>query len=170
VQLIAANLKGDIDVASPSPPVVVVSSNFKARIQALGASGSVFRPTEVLGKAAAIRFQGQFWEWVSDIDLPWLSPPCKFIDGVTGDEVSGDSKRPFVLREGLEAPEILYTPAEFHYRASEIKMVQPFDVALVREQFNGPFSRPLVLSNRMYKLCEEMNVSAGWIPVRIDLD
>jgi hypothetical protein len=168
VKLTPASLSGRSLLSTPRPPVVVVMKTLMDRVLGSKARGAVFRPTEVVGRAAAARLQGQFWEWTSDIYLPPLAPPCTFIDAVTGEQVSADSGRRFVLREGLEAPEILYMPPELHYRFADIQRMEPFDVALVREQFTDAYSRPLVVSNRIYRLCLELGVSSDWIPVRVD--
>lgn len=169
IELDTEEIQPDAEIACASPPWTVVSRRLKDLIEGEGMSHVVFRETRVIGPSESGKeYEGQFWELTSDFVLPPMSPRCKFIDGVTGEEVAGDSKVTFVLREGLETPDILYTPAEIHYVATEIKALEPFDLALTHETFGGHYSRMIVASQRFYRFCVAHDLKILWTPVRID--
>jgi hypothetical protein len=169
IQLDAEEVRTDADIAYASQPWTVVSGRLKDLIEREGLGRVVFRETQVVGPARLRdEYEGRFWELTSDLVLPPMSPCCKFFDAVTGEEVAGNSERPFVLREGLEAPDILYTPAEIVYDATAINTVGPFDLALTCETFGNNYSRMIVASNIFYRFCESLGLDILWSPVRIN--
>ncbi len=167
IELEAENIVGEVHLGSPNPPWIVVSDALREEMTRSGMRGPVFHPTK-LDRLAVAANPLPFWELSSNVILPPLSAPCVLLDAITGEQVTSDYPGAFVFREGLEPPEILYTPAEMHYTAESLKACEPFDVARTYEQFTGPHSRKFVCSQRFYQFCTERGLKIEWTPVRID--
>ena len=114
--------------------------------------------------------EGKFRELTSSITLPPMSSHMAFFAAAGHgeiEEVNGDSRKPAVLREGRDIPEILYDIPALHYNKLDLAAAEPFDIALTRERFglNKPHT---VCSQRLYEFCARHKLPIGWIPVYVD--
>ena len=109
-----------------------------------------------------------YWELTSDFVLPPVSPSMVRLDD--------NCKRVWPGRPtGGQRIEGLYNRAELHYRGSDLRTLEPLDVARTFESFWGPDNNqrrpdycPLVVSKRFYNLCRDHGFKIDWVPVHID--
>jgi hypothetical protein len=110
-----------------------------------------------------------YWELESDFTLPPLSSSMSFKNSDGRPVDSGDFSRGFHRCEGP------YIHPELHYRASDLKGLEPFDLARTYEPFGNHhgynlLDRPMVASKRFYHYCVSHGLRTGWVPIRIDPD
>lgn len=112
-------------------------------------------------------FGPPWWEMVAERVMPSLAPSMTLIAYGRPPEIVhppvADRNRGYTAKEGL------YTPAEFHYRASDLAKVEPIDYARPLEDI-GRMGSGIVVSNRFYDFCQHHDLKADWVPVRVDPD
>ncbi|MDP9175094.1 MAG: hypothetical protein M3O30_14700 [Planctomycetota bacterium] len=99
--------------------------------------------------------------------MPPVSPTMQLVDK--------NAKRVWPGRiTGVQRLEGLYS-VELHYRASDLRAIERFDIARTYEHFWGYDNNerqldycPLVVSKRFYDLCQCHNLKVDWLPVHID--
>lgn len=109
-------------------------------------------------------YGGAVWELESSIVLPKLANVHQFVH-YQNEPFNGDYSRPICIIEEPFANAV----GEFHYRESELRAVEPFDFARTFE-FHNKRSHTLVVSQRFYLFCRDLNLPINWQPVRIDPD
>lgn len=122
----------------------------------------ILRRCEVYGDGAEDYADFPIWEVTSDLVMPPLSPGCKFCDCYGGPEYTDPEK-------GCAIDDGLYLPTQFRYRASDLRAVEPFDIAYTREAFGfGLASHSLIVSQRFYQFCKKQKFKMWWYPVVLD--
>ena len=121
----------------------------------------MFKETVLVGKSAE-PLPGPFWELTSDLVLPRLANTRQLIYGYNSAPFDGDYSKVLILTDGF------YTTAEYHYRASDLRAIEPFDVAVVSENLGGFPDK--IVSRRFYEFCKKEKLRMEWVPVRIDPD
>ena len=137
-----------------------VTSRLKVLIEKVGLQKLVFKPTKVIGGKAK-DFQNFYWELTTYVVMPKLSPVCRLVDFNGNNYIDGLSER-CIVKDG-------FTPAEMHYRASDLATMEPFDLARTHEPIGGQ-AGTFVASRRFYDFCQSENLEIDWIPVRVDPD
>ena len=135
-------------------------------------SHAIFRPTVVMKGPLLVErtlvpwkeIGPPFWELISDLILPPLSPSMTLLDK-NGHPCNGNFSNGCYMKEGL------YENPEPHYTRKAIKKAGKFDVALTHERFGinpAEEDRQLIVSPRFYKICTEAKLEMDWTIVRID--
>jgi len=168
-------IKSGMDMASTTRPWIVVSDRVKGLIEREGLIRASFREIrlDAPGSGSVRRGRHDFWELTSDLILPPMAPPCKFIHARTGEEVAGDSDESFVFREGLGIPGFFFLPPEPHYAEADLRSIGPFDLALTFERISGGYLGGLpICSQRFHQFCVANRLSQKmyWTPVRLNAD
>jgi len=110
---------------------------------------------------------GPFWEVTSDFILPPVSPSVELLDK-SGKRVWPGSVASVSRVGGL------YNSPELHYRASDLRAIDSFDIAKTYESFGiagterKPDYCPIIVSKKFYELCQHHNFKVDWLPVHID--
>ncbi len=149
---------------------VIVSSKTRDELLAQGFLHLTFRPTKPaqysdVGPPEVLSWEHhspQWWELWSDLTLPPLSPTMKHTDG-NGNVVARDWKGWKWFSNPTEDDDRL------HYLDSELKGVEPFDIAVTFEHQASPWQRYLVVSQKFYQFCKSKKWAADWEPVAIDV-
>ncbi len=103
-----------------------------------------------------------WWELVAEMDMPPVAPSMVICASHTGELVAPGYEGDCGLRDA-DLPECPI--AELHYRAADIKAMEPFDLA---RGFEVPRFR-YVVSRRFYEFWTTNELGhVGWVPVRID--
>jgi hypothetical protein len=108
-----------------------------------------------------------WWELTSDYTLPAVSPSMDLRDPKGSPLAPGDPTASYHRYEGL------HIWPELHYRAADLRTVEPFGLARTLEHFGGDIpsdDRTLVASRDFYDLCVRHGLKAEWLPVRIEVD
>ncbi|WP_165246616.1 hypothetical protein [Paludisphaera soli] len=173
IRLRSDRLKSGLDLGSAKTTWLVVSDRVKGLMEHQGLVHAVFRQTRIDGPAggATRRSEGAFWELTSDLILPPMGPPARFIHGRTGAEVPGDSDEPFIFREGVDIPGYYFLPTEPHYDEDALRSAGPFDLALTFEKIAGGYLGGLpICSQRFRRFCIDNSLEHKlyWTPVRVD--
>jgi hypothetical protein len=126
------------DIGFAYSMTLICSDGLRAKLEASGLKRLCFKPLLNKYNLKAGPIPG-YWELTGDYILPPLANPDLF--------------------EGF------YWPAEYHYRASDLKDAPEFDLALACE-----YKEPIV-SQRFYGFCIREKLAMNtWTPVRIDAD
>lgn len=154
-------LKSNLDIFAIDMEVYCVTEQVRQKIEQDDLKHITFEPIRVIGKKAE-SWQGKVWMLSSDFQLPKLAPSCRLVYLGKGEPFDGDYTRMIGIDDGV------YTPAEFHYRSSDIKALEAFDLAFTFEKFG--WEKSLVASRRFYECCRKNGYRLNWWPVRIDPD
>ncbi len=147
-------------VHEPGKTTYAVTHSIKLLMEQADLKGIQFFPAKVMGhKAKQVR--EQYWELVTNLRMPRLSPGLHLIDGIGGLYEDGKSHA-CIVKDG-------FTPAEMRYRSSDLAKLGPFDLARTHEP-NGGKAGTFVASKRFYDFCQAEKLEIDWIPVRIDPD
>jgi len=165
-------LKRGLDIGSATQPWLVVSDRVKDLIEGSDLLHAAFRQVLIDRPAdgATKRGAASFWELTSNLILPPMAPPARFIHGRTGAEVPADSAEPFIFREGIDIPGYYFLPPEPQYEEAALKSVGPFDLALTFEKiFGGDLGGVPICSQRFRQFCIDnaLEQKMDWTPVRV---
>jgi hypothetical protein len=146
--------------------------------------GLIFKPThfspldmtvEDTDEKITRRHGTPFWEIDSNFTMPKLSPRMDIADS-SGNSVDRGER----YSNGFIRREDSFIHPELHYLKSDLKKLEPFDLARTYEVFGTregrhgrdqeyqPYDQPLIASKRFYQFCVEHGLKAGWVPVRVD--
>jgi len=144
---------------------LVASKDFRRLAAKAGLLHMAYVPIDIVGKGGRVLAPFRdHWELTSDLVLPPLSREC-VLKTNKDEPFSGDYTNGCHLIEGN------YFIAELHYEASALRRVEPFDLALTREQFgNGPpaLAPQYVASQRFYRFCMDCGIQIAGRVVRVD--
>jgi len=147
---------------------IFISVDLRSEVEEEDFVGADILPIELVGRHVKA-VEGRVRELTSTITLPPMAPRMTFFSAEraeTRQEVDRDFPGPSVLREGRDAPEIIFEVPALHYNRSDLARMPPFDIALTYERFGT--DRPhTVFSQRFYQFCLKKKLQIGWIPVRI---
>lgn len=105
-----------------------------------------------------------WWELRSDIGMPPLSPTMPRLAEDGSPFTSYESQR-------LSFSQWPYTDIVLRYRASDLKDMPPFDLAMTHEHFGKPpCGEKLIASQRLYQVFRKHKIRAKWSPVVIEED
>lgn len=149
---------------------LVCSTRVRHVLEASGLHGMKFMPTRLMPRGTARRvadesvpwetFGEPWWEMVSDVVLPFVSP--------TVQKRSARDGR-LLPREYAEGPVYFvdgdYSDYELHFVRSELEQLPGWDVARTREGRPGVW---MVVSKRFYDVIRGNKFECGLRPVRID--
>jgi hypothetical protein len=138
-----------------------VAESLKRAIEDQGFIGPVFSEAIVVPGYGRIPSE-PLWEMGSHVVLPKLSNTHELIHALKK-PFTGDYSRPVFVRE----PPFARRSAEFHYRQSDLRALEPFDLARTFEFYHTE-RHALVASQRCYQFCHKRRLPINWQPVRID--
>jgi len=148
---------------------VFISVDLRSEIEDEDFVGANILPIDLVGRPSKA-LEGRFRELTSTITMPPMSPHMTFFSAIrtkTRQELDRDDPGPSVLREGRDAPEIIFELPALHYNRSDLQKAPTFDIALTYERFGT--ERPhTVFSQRFYQFCLKKKLPIAWIPVHID--
>jgi hypothetical protein len=139
-------------IADASGQGTIISGPIAIKLADEGMEGLSFRQATAMFKGSV-----DFWELRSDLTLPPLSPEMAIMGGD-------------FIRSGWEIPDVLYLPAEYRYRQSDLARVGSFDVAFTQERLGLWGVQKLIVSRRFYRFCVANKLNVDWQRVHIDQD
>lgn len=148
---------------------IIVSDQVRVILQQNNLIGIFFTEVILDAKKSLKQSDVKLWEMHTKLKLPPLSYTM-FVVNEAGKAFEGDYDKGCFVREGMTVPEVLYLPPELHYRAKDLKIVEPFDLALTYEQ-TGRGTRLFhghIASKQFYDFCQTHQLAMEWQPVRID--
>jgi hypothetical protein len=159
------------NIASVAIGGMVDSGRIKTVLEREALHHISFLPTEVVTKTGERLGETPYWQMVTDLSLPPVSPSMKKVNSASGVPMEEDEPGDFYMREGLTIPQVLYCPSETHYLASDLRSVAPFDLALAREKEGlGADFQCKIASQRLYQVLTGLGLDILWRPVRLEED
>lgn len=146
------------DIATASGLGIVVSNSLKERFEAEGLIGARFAHIESRRSATVV--DPDYWQLTSDVIMPSLSPTMALYDE-NHIPHNGDPSKIVYMREGWDAPRVLYEPVELHYRKDDLDKMEPFDVATTLEQI-GWGAKHIIVSSRFRQFCIKRGLHMVW--------
>lgn len=149
----------------------VVSDRIKTALEREELHHISFLPTEIISREGKHLGQSAYWQVMTDLILPPVSPTMKKVHSASGVPLEEGQVADYYLREGLTIPEVLYRPSETHYVASDLRSLAPFDLARVLEELGTePRLKYYVASQRLYQVLTRLGLDILWRPVRLEED
>jgi len=150
---------------------LVVSDRIKTALAREELHHISFLPTEIISTKGEHLGQSAYWQMVTDLLLPPVSPTMRRVHCASGAPLEEGEVADFYLREGLDMPEVLYMPSEIHYVASDLRSLAPFDLALSQEkQGRGADFQIYIASQHLYQVLSHLDLDILWHPVRLEED
>jgi len=146
---------------------IILSDAGRVLMENTGLSNLVYKETVPYCKVKPSQ-TSRFWHLWSDVKMPPIAAPNVLIND-NCKPFDGDYLHGCLLREGLEIPSLLYSPAELYYKTDDVEFIEPFDIAMSCEQFGRGFdpSPRYVVSQRFYQFCVQNKLPFIWLGVHL---
>ena len=146
---------------------IVVTDDLRRMMEEAGLLNLVFLEARL--EKPSFRVPESLWELTTDLRMPPLSDRNVLIDN-DSELYVGNPGQICLPREGLSVPEALYFPAELHYSARSLAVIEPFDLARTHEPIGQAQAHYLVASQRFHQFCVATHLRVSWQPVQVDPD
>jgi len=146
---------------------VIVPDRVKALMEAGGLQGLLMQPLRLLANTQVTIpskeldwsvVGGPWWTVDSLVTLPPVSPYLQKVNTTTGATFPRDVRAGVLFEPGFD-------DVERHYLRSELKKLEPFDVACGWESQGAV---EIIVSKRFYDFCKSHMLKCAFRPVRID--
>ena len=146
---------------------IIVTDDLRRMMEAAGLFNLVFLEARL--EKSSFRVPEPLWEMTTDLRMPPLSDGNVLIDN-DSEPYTGRPGQMCLPREGLSVPEALYFPAELHYSARSLAVIEPFDLARTFEPIGQNVAHYPIASQRFHQFCVAAHLRVSWQPVQVDLD
>ena len=146
---------------------IVVTDDLRRMMEGAGLLNLVFLEARL--EKPSFRVPEPLWELTTELRMPPLSDRNVLIDN-DSELYVGNPGQMCLPREGLSVLEALYFPAELHYPARSLAVIEPFDLARTHEPIGQAQAHYPIASQRFHQFCVAAHLRVSWQPVQVDPD